>query len=1165
MQNRDDRPEQPAELRQRAEEIAREATAQSPEDITAAWPDDARRVLDELRVHQVELELQNEELRRAILQTAMDGFWLADMQGRLLQVNAAYCRMSGYGEQELLAMSIPDLEAVETIADTVAHLKTIMQLGEHRFESRHRRKDGSTFDVEVTVRYESSMGGRFVVFLRDTTTRNRAERCQALSAEVLGILNAHLDLPDAVNQILAAVQRGTGFDAVGIRLRSGDDFPYFVQNGFSAEFLLTENTLIARDTNGNISLECTCGLVLSGGTDPANALFTQGGSSWTNNAKPLLDLPAEQDPRLHPRNTCIHHGYGSVAIIPIHASRDIVGLLQLNDRKKDCFTPELIHFLEGITASIGVALMRKRQEDAVCESEVRYRLLFEESRDALMTMAPPAWTFSSGNPAAVAMFGARDAAEFTALGPWEVSPERQPDGSLSADKARAAIEVALRAGSHFYDWTHRRLGGEVFPATVLLTRIETAGQVFVQATVRDITERKRAEQTLRESETRLRSITDAAQDAILMMDPQGRLSYWNPAAERILGYTSAEAIGQVLHAFIVPPRYRAAHQAAFPAFQQTGHGSAVGQTLDLEARRKDGQEISVQLSLSALQINGGWHAVGLLRDTTDRKRAEAELREINRQLEAATAHANDMSGKAELATRAKSEFLANMSHEIRTPMTAILGYADLLLEEHVGHAAQEHVAVIKRNGEQLLGLINDILDLSKVEAGKLQIEPIRCSPGELAAEIVSFMRVRAAEKQLNLQIELAGPLPATVLTDPLRLRQVLINLLGNAIKFTDYGEIRLTVRLTSEGGHPRLRFDVTDTGVGMNAEQLGQLFQPFTQVDSSAVRKFGGTGLGLCISKHLAQALGGDLEVRSQLGQGSTFSVTIDPGPLAGIRLLSEGVEAPLPPAPCGPPAAAGQVVLHGRILLADDSLDNQRLLALLLRRAGAEVTLVENGQLAQAAAWAAHEAGQPFDVILMDMSMPVLDGFEATRQLRQRGYTAPIVALTAYVMTEDCQKCLAAGCNGYASKPIDRQKLLATVAPWVARGRTPDEAPVASPQASATKLPTLLYSDLDVVDDPELGELVALFVAELPDRIKALEAQAKSRDWNGLARSVHFLKGAAGTYGFGAITPCAARLEAAVREAQSEERVLAMGDELVGLCLRLRAGNPDTGEQSTG
>ncbi len=298
-----------------------------------------------------------------------------------------------------------------------------------------------------------------------------------------------------------------------------------------------------------------------------------------------------------------------------------------------------------------------------------------------------------------------------------------------------------------------------------------------------------------------------------------------------------------------------------------------------------------------------------------------------------------------------------------------------------------------------------------------------------------------------------------MLTDPLRLRQVLVNLVGNAIKFTDQGEIRLAVRLISDRGLPRLCFDVTDTGVGMNEEQVGMLFQSFNQVDSSSTRKFGGTGLGLCISKHLAEALGGHIEVRSAPGTGSTFILTIDPGPLDGIDSIRNADEALLDRPPTTMAATPDQITLHARILLAEDGLDNQRLIAMLLRKNGADVTAVENGQLAVAAALAARGAGEPFDLILMDMQMPVMDGYEATRQLRQQGHTAPIVALTAHAMAEDCQKCLDAGCDGYATKPIDRQKLVATVAAWVARGRTPCNSPdsssgdsQANPMASGTR-----------------------------------------------------------------------------------------------------------------
>jgi signal transduction histidine kinase/DNA-binding response OmpR family regulator len=540
--------------------------------------------------------------------------------------------------------------------------------------------------------------------------------------------------------------------------------------------------------------------------------------------------------------------------------------------------------------------------------------------------------------------------------------------------------------------------------------------------------------------------------------------------------------------------------------------------------------------------------IGVGRDITDKKQAEEFLQRAKE--------------AAEAANRAKSEFLANMSHEIRTPMTAILGYADLMLDENVGRATREHIEVIKRNGEHLLEVIGDILDLSKIEAEKLQIEPTSYSPIQLVAEVASLMRPQAVAKQLKLKTELAGPLPETVLTDPLRLRQVLVNLVGNAIKFTEQGEVCLTARLSSENGCSRLHFDVADTGIGMNEEQVTKLFQPFTQVDNSSTRKFGGTGLGLCISKRLAEALGGTIAVRSEPGKGSTFSVTIDPGQLDGMYMIQNAQEASLDRPLSATAATPEKIPLHGRILVAEDGLDNQRLLARLLRNAGAQVRTVEDGQLAVEAALAAREAGEPFDMILMDMQMPVMDGYEATRQLRKRGYTAPIVALTAHAMAQDSQKCLNAGCNDYASKPIDRQTLLATVAPWLARGRTNNDSPGSSTnesKESTIKLPAFVYSHLAA--DPDLGELVDLFVQEMPGRIDALDAQGKSRDWKQLAQTAHQLKGAAGSYGFDEITPYAARLEAALRETQQEDQILSSLDELVTFCRRVRAGKPQADE----
>ncbi len=570
----------------------------------------------------------------------------------------------------------------------------------------------------------------------------------------------------------------------------------------------------------------------------------------------------------------------------------------------------------------------------------------------------------------------------------------------------------------------------------------------------DITERRHAAEALRDSEARLRGITQSAQDAIIMMDTAGAISFWNPAAETILGYPAAEAIGQNLHELLAPESYHAAHLAAFPDFRKSGRGAAVGRTTELAARCKDGREITIALSLSAVDLHGAWHAVGILRDITEQKQAEANLRDANQRLEAATARANDMAVLAELASASKSEFLANMSHEIRTPMTAILGFAEAVRDMCPGHCTfgqgdhQEYLEIMIRNGCYLLELINDILDLSKIEAGKLSVERIACSPLQVIREVEELIRVRCDAKGLRLHIEFDGPLPRTVASDPVRLRQILINLLGNASKFTEVGEVHLIARLvTGVDPEPVLEFDVVDTGVGMSAAQSAALFVPFQQADASTTRRFGGTGLGLAISKRLAEALGGDvLLVETAPGVGSRFRVRIATGPLGDVPLLVPPFDQVDIPQPVAPPIPVDDEPLACRVLLAEDGPDNQRLLTYILQKAGMEVTVVENGLHAvEAALGSVHQRrrGDPpqaFDVILMDMQMPEMDGYTATTTLREQGYTGPIIALTAHAMVSDRAKCRAAGCDDFASKPVDRLALIELVRAHV----SPTHAPVA-------------------------------------------------------------------------------------------------------------------------
>jgi signal transduction histidine kinase/DNA-binding response OmpR family regulator len=509
-----------------------------------------------------------------------------------------------------------------------------------------------------------------------------------------------------------------------------------------------------------------------------------------------------------------------------------------------------------------------------------------------------------------------------------------------------------------------------------------------------------------------------------------------------------------------------------------------------------------------------------------RRRAEAqadELRALARALDEARQAAQD-------ASRLKSEFLANVSHEIRTPMAAILGYTELLADPATPDRKRaDAIEIIRRNGDHLIAVINDVLDLSKIEAGKLVVERIPCSPFDVVAEVTSLMRSRAETKGLAFGVAYRTPIPETVTTDPTRLRQILINLIGNAIKFTPSGSVRVELALETAAS-PRLVFAVVDTGIGLAPEEQARIFGPFAQADASTTRRFGGTGLGLAISKRLAEMLGGEIAVVSARARGSTFSLAVDPGPLDGVAMA---VDRPREPAaaPEAPEEPAARLV--GRILVAEDGPDNRQLIAFHLRAAGASVMLAADGLVACELVSTAALAGTPFDLILMDVQMPGLDGYAATRRLRAGGYRGPIIALTAHVLAADRERCLEAGCDDFATKPIARRALLDLVRRHLpAREAVP---PIVS----------------DVADDRELAEVLAAFVRRLPDRLAAMERALGLRDLESLAMLAHQMRGAASGYGFPAITDAAAALESAARTHGQVERRLA---DLVLLCRRARA-----------
>ncbi|MFG0252801.1 MAG: PAS domain S-box protein, partial [Phycisphaerales bacterium JB038] len=600
--------------------------------------------------------------------------------------------------------------------------------------------------------------------------------------------------------------------------------------------------------------------------------------------------------------------------------------------------------------------------------------------------------------------------------PFDFMTKEEGDRVRRIVESHASTREPFRAVEH--SMLHRDGREIIVEATGVPVFDQEGGFRGYRGTATDITKERRSEQRLRSSEERLRTIINSVQAGIMIVDARSReILDANPAALRLFNAERDEVVGQ-RHDRYAGPR---AESVDVPP----DSAQAVDCKEDV-LRTRTGALVPILKTITPITYEGRDLLVESFVDISEQRQA-AEQMELARQA-------------AEDANQTKSEFLANMSHEIRTPMTAILGFADLLREQcDQSEEALSAVDTIRRNGQHLLSIINDILDISKIEAGKMRLEAAPTSIWTVATEVVSLMRVRAQAKGIRLDLIFEGPLPRQIRSDPMRIRQILLNLVGNAIKFTERGSVRLVVREQRRGeSHPRLAFDVIDTGIGIAADRLPLLFQPFTQADSSMSRRFGGTGLGLTISSRLAKMLGGDIGVESKLGVGTRFTLVLDPGPLEAaeyVDSLEEAlVEDPATALRGSDRTGLIDARLSGRVLIAEDGPDNQRLIAHFLSRAGLETEIAANGRIACEMVSEAEEAGADYDLVLMDMQMPEMDGYAAARALRGRGCRTPIIALTAHAMSDDRDKCLDAGCDDYATKPIDRSALISLIQKYLRR-----------------------------------------------------------------------------------------------------------------------------------
>ena len=924
---------------------------------------------------------------------------------------------------------------------------------------------------------------------------------------------------------------------------------------------------------------------------------------------------------------------------------------------------------------------RKAAAEALRASEARYRTLVEHAPEAIVVLDAEHGRFIDVNDNALALFECRRH-ELLETHPAEVSPPQQPDGRDSMAAARQYIQQALDGPVTVFDWMHRTRTGRDVPCEVRLVRLPSLQGTQVRASVTDISPRKAIEANLRyqvaereraEAEARrqaehTRRIVDTARDAFVAMDEDGRIVDWNPQAEAIFGWTREEVLGRPVADSIVPLEMRDQHRRGLRRFLETGEGPVLDRRVELTAVRRDGSQFPIELTITALADGAGYFFAAFLHDITSRKQAEQDLRTAKDQ--------------AEAASRAKSDFLANMSHEIRTPMNAVIGMTELVLDTRLTTTQRDYLNTVLESSESLLTIINDILDFSKIEAGRLDLS---AAPFLLRDEIGDALKplgVRAATKGIELIWRVGPDVPDGLIGDATRLRQVLVNLVGNAVKFTEEGEVLVSVDEESRDGDGLLlHLQVQDTGVGIPPDRQQAIFEAFEQADTSTTRRYGGTGLGLTITSRIVERMNGRIWVESEEGRGSIFHLTVPlqiaaelparrpaPDELAGLPVLivddnrtnrtilaetlsswgldvhvadsaaaalaqlddcatagtriglmitdvqmpemdgyeliarvrrrDDGRELPVivltsgtrgrdaarhaelaveaslikptkqsellnaviraaAPATASPATTEEDQFLTElrplRVLLAEDGRANQKLAVALLSAWGHSVAIAENGRSA-VEAW----EGEPFDLILMDVQMPEMDGLAATRAIRAReadsGRHTLIIAMTARAMTGDRELCLAAGMDGYVSKPVRKRQLYAAIAPFFTERRDEliDSGDGASPTSEVP--PSDEDSSLPVIDwnvalrtvgrdRSLLRDVVDASLEELPTLLQQLEQQVASANAAEISRVAHTIKGTGRTFGAAQLMHAARNLEeSAVRgELQGSEQQLVL------------------------
>ncbi|MGF1583293.1 MAG: PAS domain S-box protein [Gemmataceae bacterium] len=1046
-----------------------------------------------------------ESLRNSILRSAVEGIVVIDEKGIVKLFNPAAERLFGYQAEEVLGENISMVMPSPEREQHNDYLSKYLQTGQKKIigsvrEVRSRHRDGTVFPVELSIsELEHPDGPHFLGIIHDITDRRNSESALGQSeARMRSILETALDciiMIDQEGRVLEfnpAAEQTFGYAREDVLGQSMGDLivpPRFRQQHYNGmeryqktgygPVLGQRIEISAMRSDGT---EFPVELAISAVPQDESCVF----SAYLRDISERYEREAQIEANQQLLSSI--HRAQSRFIAAATMSSVFDGLLQ-----------DLLKLTQSEYGFIGEIFCTPEGESYLKTHAITNIAWDQPTRDFYDQYAPTGLEFFNLDT----LFGHVIRTGETVLANDPRTDQRSGGIPPGHPALNAFLGLPFRHGDRMIGMVGiaNRPGGYDGHITEYLQPFLTTCSNLIQG-YRNESFRKQTEEEVQFTSFSL----EQAVDAVFFMDSTGRFFKVNNAACRTLGYSREELLAMTVHD--IDPSFP--EEVWGPHWNQVrARGSF---SLESEHRTKKGALFPVEITVNYLEFNGKEYNCAFVRDITDRKEAEREM-----------LRAKDA---AEAANLAKTEFLANMSHEVRTPMSAIVGYSEILLDPSTGQADRVQVLhSIRRNGSHLLQIINDILDLSKIEIGKLELEYVEYSPWQAVLETVSNLLVRADEVGVLFTVEPIGRVPKTVQTDPTRLRQILVNLVSNAIKFTEAGK-RVMVRYQCEvkdSEKANLVFEVEDEGIGIKTEQLSKVFQPFQQGDTSTTRKYGGTGLGLNISQRLAVALGGQITVESEWGRGSLFTLRLPvPNPQDIVWLDGETLTAQ--PDVTRESIPSQRFSEPRRILLAEDSKDNVQIISYYLESFGLEVVAVENGQLAVERALA-----EPFDLVLMDIQMPELDGYGAASSLREHKYQVPIVALTAHAMRGDREKCLRAGCTDYLTKPVERMQLFETLKKYIEYA-TIEEEDHAVNFAQHQKEPS------DSGGSGTFKKLVQTYVGGLTTRLADMWRAFYEQNWASLQSHAHQMRGSSAMYGYGQLGETSHLIEEAILEEQGPE-----------------------------